>query len=82
MLSENLQRKDLSEVEKAEGIWEYMRCDSALSPREIAKKLGIAESYLRSLLTLHGYPSEVKQMVKNGEIAANTTIPLKQLDQT
>jgi cation transport ATPase len=44
MLIENIQRDDLSEVEKAAKIHEMMSGDPTLSAREIAKKLGIDEN--------------------------------------
>ena len=79
MLSENLQRKDLTEVEKAEAIWEY-KVESHFPVRQIADKLGVTHTYINNLLSIHGYPDEVKLMIKAGELAANTTVPLKQLE--
>ncbi|MEG6584187.1 ParB/RepB/Spo0J family partition protein [Dendrosporobacter sp. 1207_IL3150] len=78
MLSENLQRKDLSEVEKADVLKEIY-VTSQRSGREMAAKLGLTLSYLQSLLSLAGYPTEVKQMIKTEEITAYQSRPLAQL---
>lgn len=79
MLSENLQRKDLSEVEKAEAIHEMYSGNTGMSLRQIAKKIGINHMYLYNLLQLHGYPTEVKDMVKSEEVSAKSVRPLSQL---
>lgn len=80
MLSENLQRKDLSEVEKAETIKELLSSQGTkFTIREAASKLGIGKSYLDSLLNLAGYPTEVKAMVKSEKITAYQARPLAQL---
>lgn len=79
ILSENLQRKDLSEVEKAEAIHEIQTV-TGLPLRSIAKKMGVTHPYLVYLLQLHGYPEEVKEMVKSDEVSAKSIRPLSQLD--
>ncbi len=78
MLSENLQRKDLSEVEKAEEIAEVMS-QTSVSTREVAKRLGVDQGYIVRLLQLHKLPSEVKAMVKSEEVTAYQVRPLAQL---
>ena len=79
MLSENLQRKDLTEVEKAEAIWETAS-QMQLTPHGVAVKLGITHQYVYNLFNLHGYPTEVKQLVKSGDVSAESVRPLKQLE--
>ena len=85
MLSENLQRKDLDAVEKSNAIWEYREVYAAhtgekVSYREIARKLGLNHAYVTDLMHLNGYPDDVKQMVKDGDISEESVRPLKQLD--
>lgn len=79
MLSENLQRKDLTEVEKAEAIFDYLT-QLSISAYALSKKIGITEAYISHLLSLHGYPTEVKQLVKSGDVSAESVRPLKQLE--
>lgn len=80
MLSENLQRKDLSEVEKADTLKEILSSRTTeVSLRDIGKKLGVHFDYVRHLLNLAGYPTEVKQMVKSEELSAKSVRPLAQL---
>ena len=79
ILSENLQRKDLSEVEKAEAIHDIQTV-TGLPLRNIAKKIGVTHPYLVYLLQLYGYPEEVKEMVKSDEVSAKSIRPLSQLD--
>ena len=78
MLSENLQRKDLSEVEKAEEIYEIRtRFDG--SNVQLGRKLGVTEAYIRYLLSLANFPEPVKAMVKSEEVSAKSLRPLAQL---
>lgn len=77
-LSENLQRKDLSEVEKAEAL-NRVRAETALSIRELGRRLRIDEKYIRDLLNLYGFPTAVKDMVSSGEIPAMNVRPLSYL---
>lgn len=78
-LSENLQRKDLSEVEKAEALHELILL-TGLTLRPLAQKLGISHVYIKWLLDLHGFPTEVKEMVHSCEVSAKNVRPLSQLD--
>lgn len=80
MLIENIQRDDLSEVEKAETLKEILSSETTYCPlRDIGKKLGVHFDYVRHLLNLAGFPTEVKQMVKCEEITAYQARPLSQL---
>lgn len=86
MLSENIQRKDLSAKEKADGIWEYKmfarRTDGKeLSTRELSAKLGIkSHVYVHDLLTFHGYPNEVKEMEYDGKVSEKSLRPIRELE--
>lgn len=79
MLSENMQRKDLSEVEKAEAL-NSMRSHSALSNREFAKRIGVSEKYIRNLFKIHGLPEEIKEEIKEKNISGDTATVLSKLD--
>jgi ParB/RepB/Spo0J family partition protein len=78
MLSENLQRKDLSEVEKADEINEVVS-ETPDGIRGIARKLGVDHGYIVRLLQLHKLPTPIKEMVKSEEITAYQARPLSQL---
>ncbi|MCM0758500.1 hypothetical protein M7775_07940 [Sporomusa sphaeroides DSM 2875] len=80
MLSENLQREDLSEVEKAEKLHEMMIGNQSLSTRKAAEKLGLNQGYIVKLLQLHGYPTEVKEEIKAGAVAADTIRSINKLE--
>ena len=86
MLSENIQRKDLSAKQKADGIWEYKmfarRTDGKeLSTRELSAKLGIkSHVYVHDLLTFHGYPNEVKEMEYDGKVSEKSLRPIRELE--
>lgn len=79
MLSENLQRSDLSEVEKAEKLHEMIGHQS-LSTRKIADKLGLNQGYVVKLLQVHGYPEEVKESIKSKAIGADTVRSINKLE--
>lgn len=67
-LIENLQREDLDPVEQALGIQELMeRCN--LTQEVAATRLGKSRSSLANSLRLLNLPSEVLQLLKNGEIS-------------
>ena len=78
-LSENLQRKDLSEVEKAEGVKETI-VGTGFSPLDLGSKLGVSKRYINYLLQLANFPEPIKESVKADEISAKSIRPLSQLD--
>jgi ParB-like chromosome segregation protein Spo0J len=80
MLSENLQRSDLTEVEKAEKLHEMMLGDPTLTLRGISRKIGLDVGYLSRLLQLHGYPTEIKEEIKDGNIGADTIRSISKLE--
>jgi ParB family chromosome partitioning protein len=79
-LSENLQRNDLTEVEKAELIEKLSSQWTDSSIRKIADKLGLKKSYVAELLKIAKYPSEVKAMIQRGEVSAANLRALSELD--
>lgn len=80
MLSENLQREDLTDSEKGEGIEELRNSSaSTISNREIARKFGIDEKLVRLWLQAAGYPEEVKQMTKEGSVTDKAISPISSL---
>ncbi|WP_082378548.1 ParB/RepB/Spo0J family partition protein [Propionispora sp. 2/2-37] len=80
MLSENLQRSDLTEVEKAEKLHEMMFGDRTITVRVASEKLGLSIGYISDLLKLHGYPTEIKEEIKEGNIGADTIRSINKLD--
>jgi len=78
IIAENWQRKDKTDVEKAEEIHKYQLL-TALTLREIAKEIGTSHVHIKWLLDLYSYPTEVKQMVKSAEITAYQARPLSQI---
>ena len=80
-LSENLQREDLGEVEKAEGVYR-LQLSTRYSTYKLAEKLGKSQKYISLLLQLLNLPIEVKEMVKADEVSAKNVRPLSQLEST
>lgn len=78
MLIENIQRDDLSEVEKAAKIHEMIG-DQSLSTRAIAEKLGLSQGYIVKLFQVHGYPIEIKESIKDGSVGADTIRSISKL---
>ncbi|TDS19004.1 ParB family chromosome partitioning protein [Maribacter caenipelagi] len=62
---ENLQRQDIEPTEEAEAI-AYL--SEKYSPREIAKRLGRTDNFIRQRLKLAGLIDGFKQFVRNGEM--------------
>ena len=81
MLSENLQRDDLTDSEKGEAI-ENIRVSHSgtISIRELAEKLGKSKSDVHRWLQAAGYPEEVKEMTKSGNVTDKAISPIAHLD--
>lgn len=79
MLSENVQREDLTDSEKGDAINE-IRSESEMSNVRLATKLGVNESSIRRWLQAAGYPEEVKAMTKAGEVTDYSLRPIATLD--
>lgn len=67
-LIENLQRKDLNPIEKAEAI-QHLIEDFDLTQEEAAKKVGKQRSSIANLLRLLDLEDEIKQAVSRGTIS-------------
>lgn len=80
ILSENLQRRDLTEVEKGEGIIKLSSKWTDFSVRKIASKLGLKKSYVAELLKIAKYPDEIKEMIQSGEVSAANLRALSELE--
>lgn len=79
-LSENLQRSDLTEVEKGEGIIKLSSEWTSFSIRKFASKLGLKKSYVSELLKIAKYPDKVKDMIQSGEVSAANLRALSELE--
>lgn len=78
MLSENIQRDDLTDSEKGEAI-QGLDTVSRLSNVKLAAKLGVSEFSVRLWLKAAGYPDEVKQMTKDGTVTDKALSPIASL---
>lgn len=83
-LIENLHREDLTDFEKAKAIRNLMKQDK-LSPREIAKRLGKTESYVRQYLSILPLEKEIdsatSEKVGVKVLRAVSTVPQKAVRQ-
>lgn len=65
---ENLQRKDLSELEEAEGFRAYLQRKGAESLSELAERTGINPQYIRRRVKILDLPGEVLEMWDKGRL--------------
>lgn len=65
---ENLQRKDLTPVEKAEGF-EFLINKLNMTQEELSAKLGFSRSYITNFLRINGLSSSIKEKIAKGEIS-------------
>jgi ParB family chromosome partitioning protein len=75
---ENVQRKDLNAIEKAESFSRYIQ-EYCCTQEELAARVNIDRSTVANLIRLLELPAEVKQMVQEGEISsghARALLPL------
>ena len=68
-LIENLQRRDLSALEEAQGYQTLMK-EYGFSQEEVAKTVGKSRSAVANTLRLLGLPDSVKPLVDEGKISA------------
>jgi len=68
-LIENLQRRDLSVLEEAQGYQTLMK-EYGFSQEEVAKTVGKSRSAVANTLRLLGLPESVKPLVDEGKISA------------
>ena len=72
-LIENLQRRDLSPFEEADGL--HKLCEKFLyTHEEIARKLGKSRTSITETLTLNHIPAEVRDLCIGAEISSRSTL--------
>jgi ParB family chromosome partitioning protein len=76
----NMQRLDLSDVDKARGLKALMQ-RTGLTQVEMAKELGLSQSYISNLTRMLRLPEEIITLVAKGELSANHTFPLMQIQE-
>src|SRR5438552_12617271 len=79
---ENLQRIDLSPIDKAAAIKDLVNALGGVEHggiKKTAKQLGYSEPWVREQLGLEGMPIEVKNLVEQGELSTHDAAQLKPL---
>lgn len=82
-LVENVQRKDLSDLEKAQAFQEYLDKFGG-TPADLAKQLGMNRSTVANFIRLLGLPEPVKKALNAGRISnghARSLLSLEERDQ-
>lgn len=82
-LEENLKRKDLSDLEKAQAFREYLQ-HFECSAEELAKQLSMSRSAVSNLLRLLELPEAIRNVLQQGKIStghARALLPLPEGDQ-
>jgi ParB family chromosome partitioning protein len=72
-LIENLQRKDLTAFEEAEGL-EQLATRFGYTHEEIAARIGKSRSSITEALSIAGLPAEVKELCRRADIAAKSML--------
>lgn len=67
-LIENIQRKDLNPIEKAESF-SFLIEKLNINQEELAKRLGISRSYISNFLRIRNLSSEIKDEIAKGSIS-------------
>ena len=65
---ENLQRRDLNPIEKAEGF-AFLIDNLNLSQEELAKRLGLSRAFITNTLRLRKLPDSIKEKIITGKIS-------------
>lgn len=78
-LIENIQREDLTELEKAKTIKKLIDM-KGWSERSAADHLGISKTYIHNLLALFEVPEEIKEMIKQKKITSSDAAELAKLE--
>lgn len=79
-LAENLQREDLTDIEKAEGIQQLMRkftkegLSENESMRKTSKILGLSEGWIKTLLGILELEPQVQKAIRDKKIAGRTAL--------
>jgi ParB family transcriptional regulator, chromosome partitioning protein len=82
-LVENVQRKDLSDLEKAQAFQDYLDRFGG-TPADLAKQLGMNRSTVTNFIRLLGLPAPVKKALSAGRISnghARSLLSLEERDQ-
>ena len=82
-LEENLKRKDLSDLEKAQAFREYLQ-HFECSTEELAKQLSMSRSTVSNLMRLLDLPEPIRNLLQQGKIStghARALLPLEEADQ-
>lgn len=75
---ENLQREDLSPIERAEAFYKLVE-DFGFKHVEVAKKVGKSREYVSNSLRLLALPDHIKSAIEAGEITEGHARPLLML---
>ena len=67
-LTENLQRNNLSPIEKARGLMKLL-ADMGLTQQEIGERIGMPQSAIAHYLRLLRLPAEVQQLIHDGALS-------------
>jgi len=76
---ENVQREDLTPLEKARAIDALIK-ETGGNATQVASKLGLGASTVSKLLSLLSLPEELQKRVDSGELPATTAYQLTKLD--
>jgi ParB family transcriptional regulator, chromosome partitioning protein len=76
---ENVQREDLTSIEKAKGIEALMKV-TGVNAAQAASKLGLAAGTVSKLLSLLSLPEELQKRIDAGEIPATTAYELTKIN--
>jgi len=76
---ENIQREDLTPMEKARGIDALMK-ETGENASQVASKLGLTSGTVSKLLSLLSLPEELQNRIDAGELPATTAYQLSKLN--
>ncbi len=79
-LIENLQRRDLSDLEEAKG-YQTLMDEYGFSQEEVARTVGKSRSAVANTLRLLGLPDDVKELLEQGKLSAGHARALLAVDQ-
>lgn len=79
-LIENLQRRDLSDLEEAKG-YQTLMDEYDFSQEDVARTVGKSRSAVANTLRLLGLPDDVKELLDQGKISAGHARALLAVDQ-
>ena len=79
-LIENLQRRDLSDLEEAKG-YQTLMDEYGFSQEEVARTVGKSRSAVANTLRLLGLPDDVKELLEQGKLSAGHARALLAVEQ-